>query len=133
MRFLETKRGDDQRHIRELEARLVEADTFVTLRPKLKAKISAQETELSDLRRELADARQLSELSDGRVLDGQEQLEMAMLDKEMADERAELAEAELEECKERLARVEVELEFLKTGTGAGMCLSLMFFQLVLAQ
>ena len=33
---------------------------------------------------------------------------MAMLDKEMAEERAEVAEADLEEVRERLAMVEVE-------------------------
>lgn len=42
---------------------------------------------------------------------------MAMLDKEVAEERAELAEQELEEVKEHLARVEVELGVLKEGGG----------------
>ena len=40
---------------------------------------------------------------------------MAMLDKEMAEERAELAEAELEEMRERLAAVEVELTVRREG------------------
>lgn len=38
-----------------------------------------------------------------------------MLDKEVAEEKAELAEAELEEVKEKLAQVEVELQVLKEG------------------
>jgi dynactin 1 len=40
---------------------------------------------------------------------------MAMLDKEVAEERAELAETELEETKEKLAVLEVENGVLKTG------------------
>lgn len=42
---------------------------------------------------------------------------MAMLDKEVAEERAEIAEAELEEVKEKLAVVEVEMGVMKDGGG----------------
>lgn len=74
-----------------------------------------QQTELIEARRELADARQLSELAETRNLDALEQLEMAMLDREVAEERAEAAQSELEELKEKLAVVEVELEVIKEG------------------
>lgn len=110
---MEAKRGDDARHLRELETRLSEAETFVALRPKLQAKLNSQQTELIATRRELADAQQLSQLSESRLVDAQEQLEMAMLDKEVAEERAEIVEAELEEVKEKLAVVEVEMNTLK--------------------
>jgi dynactin 1 len=115
IRILEIKRADDARHIQELETKLNEAESFVALRPKLQAKLMQLQTELIDTRRELADARQLSELSESRNLDSLEQLEMTMLDKEVAEERAEAAEAELEEMKEKLAVVEVELEVIKEG------------------
>jgi dynactin 1 len=115
VRFLEIKRADDARHIQELETKLSEAESFVALRPKLQAKLLQLQTELIDTRRELADARQLSELSESRNLDTLEQLEMTMLDKEFAEERAETAEAELEEIKEKLAVLEVELEVIKEG------------------
>ncbi|KAH7911588.1 dynein associated protein-domain-containing protein [Hygrophoropsis aurantiaca] len=115
IRVLEAKRADDSRHVRELETRLSEAESFVALRPKLQAKLNQLQTELITTRRELADAQQLTQLSDTRGIDSQEQLEMAMLDKEVAEERAELAEAELEEVKERLAQVEVELGVVKEG------------------
>jgi dynactin 1 len=115
IRILEIKRADDARHIQELETKLNEAESFVALRPKLQAKLMQMQTELIDTRRELADARQLSELSESRNLDTLEQLEITMLDKEVAEERAEAAEAELEEMKEKLAVVEVELEVIKEG------------------
>ena len=115
VRVLEAKRTDDARHIRELESRLNEAETFISLRPKLQAKLNAQQTELIATRRELADAQQLSQLAESRVVDSQEQLEMAMLDKEVAEEKAELVEAELEEVKEKLAVLEVEIGVLKEG------------------
>jgi dynactin 1 len=115
IRVLEIKRADDARHVKELETKLSEAETFVALRPKLQAKLVQQQTELIEARRELADARQLSELAEARNLDTLEQLEMAMLDREVAEERAETAQSELEELKEKLAVVEVELEVIKEG------------------
>ena len=42
-----------------------------------------------------------------------------MLDKEVAEERAELAESELEDLKEKLATTEVELDVLKEGESVG--------------
>ncbi|KAK1224892.1 hypothetical protein PQX77_012169 [Marasmius sp. AFHP31] len=113
IRVLEAKRADDAQHIRELETRLTDAEAFVALRPKLQTKLNSLQTELIATRRDLADAQQISQLSEGRILDAQEQLEMAMLDKEVAEERAEMAEAEVEELKEKLAIVEVELEVMK--------------------
>lgn len=113
--MFEIKRADDARHVRELETRLSEAESFVALRPKLQAKLNQLQTELIATKRELADAQQLSQLSDNRMADWQEQLEMAMLDKEVAEERAEAAELEVEELKERLAIVEVELQHVREG------------------
>lgn len=118
IRVLEIKRADDARHVKELETKLSEAETFVALRPKLQAKLVQQQTELIEARRELADARQLSELAEARNLDTLEQLEMAMLDREVAEERAETAQSELEELKEKLAVVEVELDVIKEGASA---------------
>ena len=40
-------------------------------------------------------AEQLAALNEGRLVDAQEQFEMAALDKEVAEERAEAAEAEV--------------------------------------
>jgi chromosome segregation ATPase len=120
IRVLEAKREDEARHVRELETRLEEAERFVAVRPKLQAKLAQQQTELIDVRRDLADAKQLAELTESRTLDAQEQLEMAMLDKEVAEERAETAELEVEELKEKLASMEVELDVIKSG-GAGEC------------
>lgn len=117
VRVLEAKRADDARHVRELETRLAEAESFVALRPKLQAKLNQLQTDLIATKRELADAQQLATLSEGRSVDNAEQLEMAMLDKEVAEERAELAESELEELKEKLAVLEVEIQVVREGDG----------------
>jgi len=112
---MEVKRTEDARHIVELETRLAEAETFVSLRPKLQAKLNTLNNDLGVAKRELADAKRVAEMADNRVADAQEQLELMMLDKEVAEERAELAESELEDIKERLAILEVENDVLKAG------------------
>jgi dynactin 1 len=117
VRVLEAKRADDARHVRELENRLSEAETFVALRPKLQAKLASMQADLTATKRELADTKQLSALGDTRSTELQDQLEMAMLDKEMAEERAEVAETELEEVKEKLAVLQVEVDVLRNGGG----------------
>lgn len=124
---MEAKRTDDARHVRELETRLAEAESFVALRPKLQAKLTSLQTDLITTKRELADAQQLSQLAESRTLDNQEQMEMAMLDKEMAEERAEIAEAEVEELTERLAMVEVELEVVREGGGTYLVFTAMLY------
>ena len=118
VRVLEAKRADDVRHVRELENRLSEAEAFVALRPKLQAKLTSLQADLTATKRELADAKQLGALGDNRSTDLQDQLEMAMLDKEMAEERAEVAETELEDVKEKLAVLQVEAEVLRNGGGS---------------
>jgi len=113
IRVLEARRTDDARHIRELETRLADAESFVAIRPKLQAKLNAQQTELIATKRELADAQQLASLAESRIADAQDQLELVMLDKEVAEERAEIAEATVEELKEKLAMMKVENDVLK--------------------
>lgn len=66
-------------------------------------------------RRAQSEAESLSSMSETRLMETNEQLEMAMLDKEIAEERAEVAETELEGLRERLAMVDVELNALKSG------------------
>ncbi|ESK85145.1 dynactin [Moniliophthora roreri MCA 2997] len=112
IRVLEAKRADDAQHIRELETRLADAESFVSLRPKLQAKLQSLQTELSATKRQLSDTEQLSKVGDERLVEMEERLEMAMLDKEVAEEKAELAETELEELRERVASLEVEVEVL---------------------
>lgn len=117
IRVLEAKRTDDTRHIRELEHQLEEAKNFIAVKPKLQLKLNQLQQDLISTRRELSDTQQLSQLAESRVLDAQEQLEIALLDKEMAEEKAETAETELEELKENLAVIQVEIEVLKGEQG----------------
>ncbi|KAF7307576.1 CAP-Gly domain-containing protein [Mycena indigotica] len=93
-------------------------ETFISLRPNLQTKLDILQTQLLATLKEVADAQYLAELWEDRILDAQEQLEMMILDKETAEERAEAAEAEVENLKEQLAIVQVELNVLKEANSA---------------
>jgi dynactin 1 len=96
-----------------LESRLTEAEAFLSFKPKLQAKLQALQSEVATYKRELADMKVEQQASEGRMQDLSEQLEMAMLDKEVAEEKAEAAEADLEAEKELRAEKEVELSVFK--------------------
>ena len=117
--MLEAKRTDDARVIEKLEQQLQDANHFVAVRPKMQQQIATLQQELSDKRRALADAEQVQADHEGRITDIQEQLEMAMLDKEVAEERAEAAELEMQSLQERVESLEVELESLHEGGVGG--------------
>ncbi|KXN84997.1 hypothetical protein AN958_11842 [Leucoagaricus sp. SymC.cos] len=135
IRVLEAKRTDDTRHIRELENQLEDAKSFISVKPKLQLKLNQLQQDLIATKRELADTQQLRELAESRVVDAQEQLEMAMLDKEMAEEKLESVEGEFEEVKEQLEVLKVEMGVLKgeqegtTGADAPGKDSLAYIQL----
>jgi len=92
-RVLEAKLTDDSDRIRELESQLTEAEIFVSLCPKLQ---NSLQTDLIATRRELAGSQQLAQLAETHAIDTQEQLEIVMLDKDVAEEKAELTDTELE-------------------------------------
>jgi dynactin 1 len=129
VRVLEAKRTDDARHIRELESQIEDAKNFIAVKPKLQLKLNQLQQDLITTRRDLADSQQLCQLAEGRVVDAQDQLEMAMLDKEMAEERSEAAQAELGEVQEKLAVLQVEMNVIKGGDESGgitVCLIIFF-------
>lgn len=83
-----------------------------------KAKIlEAQNSLQRELQRAKLDVKEAVEAKEAHaeeVADLYETVEMATLDKEMAEEKAEFLQAELEACKERLDEVTLDLQILKT-------------------
>lgn len=118
LRVLETKRADDARRIRELEGQLKTVHDFTAQRPIFQSTIQTLRNENTALKANVSDqAKQIASL-EKKVEDHSEQMEMLMLDKEMAEERAEVAEGELEAEKESKAELEAELEVWKNGANA---------------
>ena len=115
MTELESNSKEDARTIESLRHQLEDAGAFIKAKPIFQQKISQLQQELMETKRTLADCQQVSTLNDNRLAESQEQLELCMLDKEVAEERAEAAEMELSELQEKLANMEVELEAYHEG------------------
>ncbi|KAF9488647.1 dynactin [Pleurotus eryngii] len=134
VRLLESKSASDQHTIQALQTKLTETEKVLnTIRPKLTGKLTQQQStiaaltstitqlkaEMAETRKESEDAREEKEAFDSRIEDLTEQLEMVMLDREVAEEKAETAMEECRELKERVAVLEVELGVLRGGGATG--------------
>jgi dynactin 1 len=126
LRILETKRIEDRRRIREYEANKEAAGDFEKHKEKLQVKMSAMQEEIKSLKSILKETEaQLQELQRSAA-ENSEVLEMATLDREMAEERCEVLQLELDSLKERQEELVAENEYLKSeneefirGAGVG--------------
>lgn len=75
---------------------------------------SQLQRDLQRSKQELKDAIEAKDGHNDEVAELAEAVEMATLDKEMAEEKAETLQLELESCKEKLEEVTLDLEILKT-------------------
>lgn len=81
----------------------------------LSAKLQSLQTDNVTLKRTLADNKIQVERLEAQLLESSEQLEMMMLDKEVAEERAETAESDLEAEREKRLDAEIKLEVYESG------------------
>ncbi|KAG8838361.1 hypothetical protein FRC18_004966 [Serendipita sp. 400] len=115
IKFLEDRRDEDIEHAKQLQGRLSEADTFLAQRPKLVAKLRELQEDAKQTKQELNDQAIKLQDAESRVVEISEQLELATLDKEMAEVRAESAELEIDELKEQLESAKVEVDVLRAS------------------
>ncbi|ORX40158.1 dynein associated protein-domain-containing protein [Kockovaella imperatae] len=113
VRILENRRTEDQEKIRSLEAHVGEADALRAARVKLQAKFQELQTSLVAAQRLSKDLQSENAHLKTRAADATDQLEMAALDREVAEEKAEAAENEVNKLTERLAELEMEIAVLK--------------------
>jgi dynactin 1 len=114
LRILEQKRIEDRRRIREYEASKDAESTLEKYKEKLQAKMTSMATEIRSLKSILKDTEaQLSALQ-ASAAENAEMLEMATLDREMAEERVEVLQLELDSLKERQEELVAENELLKS-------------------
>jgi dynactin 1 len=111
--IMERKRMEDRDKLKALDMMKVERDKFESTMQKLQRKCQTQSLEIAECRRQL-------QVSEARVVEIERadaehgtEVEMATLDKEMAEERLEAATAELEILKERCEELELEAEIMR--------------------
>ncbi|GAA5813625.1 hypothetical protein MFLAVUS_007108 [Mucor flavus] len=113
LKILESKRQEDRERYREHEKVKEEAEQFLTLRNKLQDKISDLQKELRETKRHLKESSTDQEMYESKYNDVIESLEMMTLDKEVAEERAENLQQEVNVLKDKIEEISVDLDVLK--------------------
>jgi len=113
LRIMEKKRLDDRDKLKALEKIQSERDKFEGIIQKLQAKYQPQQQEIAELRRQIKEAETKAEVDEHQQVDNDAALEMATLDREMAEETADALRVELESLKQRHEELELEVEILR--------------------
>ncbi len=112
-KIMEMKRMEDRDKIKALDTLKAERDKFETTLQKLQRKCQTQSQEIAEWRRQLAESEKKVEESEKADAERGTEVEMAILDKEMVEERLEAATAELEILKDRCEELNLEVEVMR--------------------
>ncbi|KAK4235939.1 dynein associated protein-domain-containing protein [Achaetomium macrosporum] len=113
LRVLEKKRIEDREKLATLDTIKGERDKFERIIQTLTIKYQPQQQELADLKRQLKEAEaRISELEEKQA-EHDSALEMATLDREIAEEMAERHKAELEDLKQKNESLELDVQILR--------------------
>ncbi|KAK0834802.1 hypothetical protein LTR73_001092 [Friedmanniomyces endolithicus] len=117
VRLLERKRIEDRDVKKTLEQARQERDQYKSIIEKLQNKYRPQQQEIVELKQALSEAERKS-TDTGTLQDEHDSLvELLTLDREMAQERAEGMQAELETLRAKNEEMELELEILRDENG----------------
>lgn len=113
LRMMEKRRIEDRERLSGLEKVQSERDKFEGIIQKLQAKYQPQQQEILDLRRQLREAEAKAEASEAAQAEVDSAVEMATLDREMAEETAEALQSELVALRQAHEELELEVEILR--------------------
>ncbi|CAG8892282.1 unnamed protein product [Penicillium egyptiacum] len=113
LRVMEKKRADDKEKLKTLEQLQAERDKFETIIQKLQAKYQPQQMEVTELRKRLKELETRSDNVERMQAEHESLMEMATLDREMAEETAEAFKHECAALRLRLDELSLEVEVLR--------------------
>jgi dynactin 1 len=113
LRLVEKKRMEDRDKLKVLEKIQGERDKFEGIIQKLQSKYQPQQQEITDLRKQIKESAARFEEIENLQAEHDVVLEMATLDREMAEETAEVLKTELEALKLKAEELELEVEVLR--------------------
>ncbi|OAX81109.1 hypothetical protein ACJ72_04554 [Emergomyces africanus] len=113
IRVMEKKRVEDREKLKSLETLRSERDKFEAIIQKLQTKYQPQQQEITQLRKQLKDAMARVEEAERLQAEHESIVEMAALDREMAEEMCEAIKTEFEALKAKSEELELEVEVLR--------------------
>lgn len=111
---LRVKRMQDKERMKDFEKTKLQLEQLIEFKTKVMESQASLQRELQRARQEAREAHAAREQFQEEMADLAETVEMATLDKEMAEEKAETLQIELEQLKEKLEEQTLDLEILRT-------------------
>ncbi|XP_076677898.1 dynactin subunit 1 isoform X3 [Andrena cerasifolii] len=111
---LRVKRMQDKERMKDFEKTKLQLEQLLEFKTKVMESQASLQRELQRARQEAREAHAAREQYQDEMADLAETMEMATLDKEMAEEKAETLQIELEQLKEKLEEQALDLEILHT-------------------
>ncbi|GAB1860176.1 Dynactin subunit 1 [Camponotus japonicus] len=111
---LRVKRMQDKEKMKDFEKTKLQVEQLLEFKAKVMESQASLQRELQRARQETREAHAAREQYQEEMSDLAETVEMATLDKEMAEEKAETLQIELEQLKEKLEEQTLDLEILRT-------------------
>uniref|UniRef100_A0A8C9ZL79 Dynactin subunit 1 n=1 Tax=Sander lucioperca TaxID=283035 RepID=A0A8C9ZL79_SANLU len=110
---LKMKRTEDKAKLKELEKHKIQLEQLQEWKNKMQEQQAELQKQLKEAKREAKEALEAKEHYMEEMSDTADAIEMATLDKEMAEERAESLQLEVDSLKERVDELTMDLEILK--------------------
>uniref|UniRef100_A0A3P9KHH4 Dynactin subunit 1 n=1 Tax=Oryzias latipes TaxID=8090 RepID=A0A3P9KHH4_ORYLA len=110
---LKMKRTEDKAKLKELEKHKIQLEQLQEWKTKMQEQQAELQRQLKEAKREAKEALEAKERYTEEMSDTADAIEMATLDKEMAEERAESLQLEVDSLKERVEELTMDLEILK--------------------
>ncbi|XP_036981329.1 dynactin subunit 1 isoform X3 [Acanthopagrus latus] len=110
---LKMKRTEDKAKLKELEKHKIQLEQLQEWKNKMQEQQAELQKQLKEAKREAKEALEAKERYVEEMSDTADAIEMATLDKEMAEERAESLQLEVDSLKEKVDELTMDLEILK--------------------
>ncbi|KAK5857753.1 hypothetical protein PBY51_010976 [Eleginops maclovinus] len=110
---LKMKRTEDKAKLKELEKHKIQLEQLQEWKTKMQEQQAELQKHLKEAKREAKEAQEAKEHYMEEMSDTADAIEMATLDKEMAEERAESLQLEVDSMKEKVDELTMDLEILK--------------------
>nr|XP_046268657.1 dynactin subunit 1 isoform X10 [Scatophagus argus] len=110
---LKMKRTEDKAKLKELEKHKIQLEQLQEWKTKMQEQQAELQKQLKEAKREAKEALEAKEHYVEEMSDTADAIEMATLDKEMAEERAESLQLEVDSLKEKVDELTMDLEILK--------------------
>ncbi|XP_069833199.1 dynactin subunit 1 isoform X2 [Dendropsophus ebraccatus] len=110
---LKMKRAEDKAKLKELEKSKLQLEQLQEWKSKMQEQQADLQRQLKEAKKEAKEALEAQERYMEEMADTADAIEMATLDKEMAEERAESLQQEVETLKEKVEELTMDLEILK--------------------